>query len=278
MKLACQTNAWGFGAVWGHPVGVTSIKDLWYCSPGATKAAPTDVAAAGFEGVEMFDGDIVEFADDLDQLRSLLDQHSLELVGIYSGANLIFTDVLDDELWRIDRAAALAAELGAEHLVIGGGAQRAGGAGPDDMSRLHAGLDRVVEVAGRHGLVANYHPHMSTMIESPRQLREAFAGSAIRFCPDTAHVALGGGDPAEVIREHGDRIDYVHIKDLSEDGGFVPVGDGLLDMEAIASALSDIDYDGWVTAEFDGYEGDLATAASESRSRIANLLGTAIAT
>lgn len=278
MRLACQTNAWGFGAVWGHPVGVTSIKDLWYCSPGATAAAPADIAAAGFEGIEMFDGDIVEFADDLDGLRTLLDQHSLELVGVYSGANLIFPDVIDEEFWRIDRAAGLAAELGAEHLVIGGGAQRAGGVGADDMARLHSGLDRVVEVAELHGLVANYHPHMSTMIESPEQLSAAFAGTSIRFCPDTAHVALGGGDPTKVIREHADRIDYVHIKDLSADGAFVPVGEGVLDIEAIAGALGEIDFDGWVTVEFDGFAGDLAAAASESRRRVADLLERAFAT
>lgn len=276
MRLACQTNAWG--AVWGHPVGVTSIKDLWYRSPGAAERAPADIAAAGFEGVEMFDGDIVEYSDDLGAFASLVDQNGLELVGVYSGANLIYPDVLEDELWRIGRAAGLARRLGAEHLVIGGGAQRSGDARPDDLARLCEGLERVAEIAGRHGLIASYHPHMTTLAEGPEQIRAVLADSSIRFCPDTAHIALGGGNPAEVIREHGDRIDYVHVKDMAADGAFVPVGDGVLDLEGIASALRDIGCDGWITIEFDGYAGDLAAAARESRHRLADLVGKAMAT
>jgi inosose dehydratase len=34
MKLAYQTNTWG--GVVGHPVGVTSIKDLFYLANGST--------------------------------------------------------------------------------------------------------------------------------------------------------------------------------------------------------------------------------------------------
>jgi inosose dehydratase len=265
MRLACQTNAWG--GVWGDPVGVTSIKDLLYHAPGATKRAPGDIAAAGFEGVEMFDGDLLEYADRRDDLRSLLDRDGLELVGVYSGANLIYADVLEDELWRVDRAAALAEDLAAEHLVIGGGAQRSAGEGEDDFARLGAGLERVAEIAERHSLTPSYHPHMGTLAEAPDQIAGALANSSIGFCPDTAHLALGGGDPAELIREHRDRIPYVHLKDLSEDGGFVPLGHGTLDLEAIAEALREIEYGGWITVEFDGYEGDLAKAARDSRER-----------
>jgi len=265
MKLACQTNAWG--GVWGDPVGVTSIKDLFYRSPGSIERAPGDIAAAGFDGVEMFDGDIVEYADRLGELRALLDRNGLQLVGAYSGANLVYAEALEDELWRIDRAAALAHELGAEHLVVGGGAQRSAGAAEDDFALLGAGLARVAEIADRHTLIASYHPHMTTLAEAPEQIAAALAGSSIGFCPDTAHLALGGGDPAELIREHRDRIHYVHLKDLTTEGEFVPLGHGMLDLEAIAEALREIDYDGWITVEFDGYQGDLAAGARDSRER-----------
>jgi inosose dehydratase len=111
MRLAYQTNTWG--GVVGHPVGVTSIKDLYYLANGSTADAVGDVAAAGYDGVELFDGNVVEYADRLDELRELLDAHGQSLVGVYSGANFIFDDVLDQELWRIDRGAELAARLGA---------------------------------------------------------------------------------------------------------------------------------------------------------------------
>ena len=43
MKFAYHTNTWG--GVWGHPAGVTSIKDLFYLSNGSTDEAAADIAA-----------------------------------------------------------------------------------------------------------------------------------------------------------------------------------------------------------------------------------------
>ena len=44
MKLAYQTNTWG--GVFGHPAGVTSVKDLLYLANGSTEEAMRDIAAA----------------------------------------------------------------------------------------------------------------------------------------------------------------------------------------------------------------------------------------
>ena len=45
MKLSCHTITWG--GVVGHPVGVTSVKNLFYLANGSTEQALRDVAAAG---------------------------------------------------------------------------------------------------------------------------------------------------------------------------------------------------------------------------------------
>jgi len=122
MRLAYQTNTWG--GVVGHPVGVTSIKDLYYLANGSTEDALRDIATAGYEGAELFDGNLMQYADSAADFTALLDNGGLSLVGVYSGANFIFADVLPEELWRIENAARLGSELGAEFLVVGGGAQR----------------------------------------------------------------------------------------------------------------------------------------------------------
>jgi inosose dehydratase len=263
VKLGYQTNTWG--GVVGHPAGVTSIKDLFYLANGSTEQALADVAAAGYEGVELFDGNIVAYADDPSTLRRLLEQHELALVGVYSGANFIFDDVLEEELWRVDTAAALAAELGAEHLVVGGGAQRVSPATDEDYAKLGAGLDRVVAIAERHGLTPTFHPHMGTIVESPEQIRKVFSQTSIGFCPDTGHLILGGGDPVALFRELADRTPYVHLKDVTADGTFVPLGQGVLDLAGMVSALSDANYDGWIVVELDGWDDPKAGAQHSHR-------------
>ena len=263
MKLSYQTITWG--GVVGHPVGVTSIKDLFYLANGSTEAAIHDIAAAGFAGVEVFDGNLRQYEDCPDELRRLLADAGLTLVAVYSGANFVYPDVLADELWRITKAAELAAAFGATNLVVGGGAKRASGTTDEDYARLAEGLDRVVDIAARRGLRASYHPHLTTIVEGPEQVDRILGMSRIGFCPDTAHLAAGGGDPVDLIRRHADRVTHVHLKDFrSEPFAFLPLGRGTIDLPGVLGALRDAGYDGWATVELDEFDGDPGAAALES--------------
>jgi len=262
VKLAYHTITWG--GVVGHPVGVTSVKDLFYLANGPTEDALRDIAAAGYEGCELFDGNLVEA--EMDELTALLEETGLALVAVYSGANFVFQEILEEELWRIEQAAQRAERIGAEHLVVGGGAKRASGTTEDDYSRLAEALDRVVEIADRHGCVASYHPHLTTIVEGPAELEKVMSRSRIGLCPDTAHIVAGGGDPVELIRTYRDRIPYVHLKDFRpEPFAFLPLGDGALDFEAIVGALTEVGFDGWLTVELDSYAGSPRDAAEASR-------------
>jgi inosose dehydratase len=270
MKLGYQTNTWG--GVVGHPVGVTSIKDLFYLANGSTADAVHDISAAGYDGIELFDGNLMQYRDAPEDFVRLLDEAGLRLVGVYSGANFIFPDVLGEELARIELAAQLAGELGAQYLVVGGGAQRTEGTDAADYERLAAALDAVDDIADDHGLTATFHPHMTTIVETPEQVATVLADSRIALCPDTGHIILGGGDPAELIARHADRIPYVHVKDVDpETGSFVPLGEGALNLDAVMAALREADYDGWITIELDAWDNP-AGAARANRAVLADLL------
>ena len=262
MRVGHEANAWG--GVVGHPVGVTSIKDLFYLTPGDTLATIGEVAAAGYEGIELFDGNLAEFGGDLGVLRDALDGHRVALIGVYSGANLVFPEILPEELWRIRKAAAWASALGGEHLVVGGGAQRTAPPDDGDYDRLAAGLAEVEQIADAHGLVASFHPHLSTIVEGPEQIERLFSRSDIRFCPDTGHLQAAGGDPAALVRDYRDRIEHVHIKDIDASGAFVPLGEGVLDLGGVLTVLRETGFDGWLTVEADGWDGDPSKGARTS--------------
>ncbi len=271
MRLSYQTITWG--GVVGHPVGVTSIKDLFYLANGSTEAAIRDIADAGYGGVEVFDGNLRQYEDRPDHLRALLGEAGVSLVAVYTGANFVYRDILEDEFWRIERAATLAAEFEATNLVVGGGAKRAAGTTDEDYQRLAEGLDRVADVAERHGLRASYHPHLTTIVEGPEQIDRILSLSRIGFCPDTGHLAAGGGDPVQLIRRHADRVTHVHLKDFTpQPFGFHPLGRGSVDIPGVIRALREADYDGWATVELDEYDGAPGDAAAESRRYLEPLL------
>ncbi len=272
-KKAYQTNCWG--VLGGEPVGVTSVKDLFYRTFGDIDRAIVEIGQAGYQAIELFDGNLVQYEGKSNELQRRLSDAGLSLLAVYSGGNFVFPEILPEELWRIEKAADLAAEMGAEHLVVGGGAKRTLPATEEDYSRLGAALDQVADLAEKRGLLAHYHPHLTTMAETPDQVRKVFSSSRICFCPDTAHLYAGGGDPAKLILEHAKRIKYVHLKDFQrEPFAFLPLGKGELDMEAILRALVTIDYTGWIAVELDAY-GDPKTGAEISMRYLTDFEGRA---
>ena len=103
-KLAYHANCWG--PLGGDAVGVTSITRLGYRTFGDMDRALSEIAAAGYEGVELFDGNLLDYS--AAEFRKLLDNTGLALVGTYAGGNFIFDDILPEELARVTRAAAAA--------------------------------------------------------------------------------------------------------------------------------------------------------------------------
>lgn len=251
-RLAYHANCWG--PLGGNAVGVTSISELTYRTFGDMAQAIGEIGAAGYQGVELFDGNLLDYETRQPELKGLLAEAGVSLVAAYSGANFIFSDILDQELARIERAADAAASFGAEHLVVGGGAKRFAGVTSDDHQRLAEGLEKVVAIAKSRGLKAHYHPHLTTIVEGPAEVDRIFSLTSIDFCPDTAHLAAAGGDVPAMIRKHRDRISYVHLKGWTRQPfAFTPLDRGDLDMTEIVSALADIGYRGWLTAELDSW-------------------------
>lgn len=272
MKLGYSSITWG--GVVGAPGGVTSIKDLFYRANGDLLEAIQDIQAAGYRGTEVFDGNLVDFADEPDVLLGALDKAGVELVSVYTGANFIYPDILEEEFAKMTHAARLARDFGARRLVVGGGAQRTAGRAPGDIEALAKGLDRVASMAEAFGLESSYHPHLGTLVEAPDALEELMERSAIAFCPDTAHLAAGGGDPVALIERYADRLAHVHLKDW--DYGtqrFLPLGEGDLDFAAIVSAIRATGYDSWLLVELDYYDGLPRAAAEISRRHLTEILG-----
>jgi inosose dehydratase len=269
MSYGYQTNTWG--GVVGHPAGVTSIKDLFYLTYGSDEKALRDIAAAGYDGFEIFDGNLARYVDDPTPLEGWMRETGLTLIAVYSGANFIYADCLDDEFLRLEQATGLGQRFGASYHVIGGGAIRGSGPGASDYEALARGLDRVAALTSRFGLQAMFHPHLGTIVQAPDELDRLLRLTDIPLCPDTGHVIAGGGDPVELIRSYHDRIPYVHFKDWA-DGRFLPLGEGTMDLPAVVAALGGAPDGMWWTVELDETDKDPRVAAEESLRALKDLV------
>lgn len=200
-----------------------------------------------------------------------------------------------DPLPAIERELEAYVAAGAQTLVL---AAVTGADGYDEVPELSgaewqtllANLDRVQRAAAAVGVVATLHPHMGTLIESPESVDRVVAGSAIGLCLDTGHFTLGGGDPVELVRQHGDRIVHAHLKDVSvavakrvrageidyregvRQGMYRALGEGDARVGEIVEALEAASFDGWYVLEQDTVvenEVDAARALDNARKSVA---------
>ncbi|HUG54522.1 MAG TPA: TIM barrel protein [Vicinamibacteria bacterium] len=116
------------------------------------------------------------------------------------------------------------------------------------------------------------HHHAGTFIETPQEIDRLLARTEpelVGLLLDTGHAVYGGADPLDLVARHGDRIRYVHLKDVRADllarvrttdmpmaeawrrGVFCPLGEGLVDFPRLVEALRARAYDGWLIVEQD---------------------------
>jgi inosose dehydratase len=112
------------------------------------------------------------------------------------------------------------------------------------------------------GVPLGYHNHMRNLGQSPDEVARVLDAADARYVKlelDTAHWQAAGGDPVEAIRRHGDRLLFLHLKDLERPapGGapdsfrFVELGRGAVNCRAVLAELRRIEFDGWAIVELD---------------------------
>jgi inosose dehydratase len=257
MKVAYMTNAWG--AVMAHCGAVNNVNGAYYVSTGADAEAIAGIAAAGYEQIEIFDGNLLAYEGREAAFRDLLEKNKVSLLAVYCAANFIYGEIRDEELYRIEKAAAFAKKFGASEIALGGGATRYDGIREDDYKKLATALDKTAAIAAGLGMRASYHPHLGSLVQTPEQLDRLMSLAKICLCPDTGHVVAGGGDPVAIVKKYADRIRYIHLKDITKDGLFCPLGEGVIDFLAIIDALKGRNV--LYAIECDGYSGRPEDAA-----------------
>ena len=204
-KLAYHANCWG--PLGGDAVGVTSISRLAYRTFGDMRRAAREIAEAGYEGIEVFDGNLLDCAaEDFAPMRRDLGRDPADARRGLQRCQFHLRRCAGGGT-RADRRKAARGRPRARGRPSRG---RRGGAPPrrDAIRRLRrpgcAGSTGSCASRRTHGLRAHYHPHLSTIVETPDEVRTIFAKTAIDFCPDTAHLAAAGADVAAMVREHHD--------------------------------------------------------------------------
>jgi sugar phosphate isomerase/epimerase len=192
-----------------------------------------EVQALGFDTVDLWTEHLAErwaTPDHLDTTASILERRGVRVVALAGG----FGDTLE----AFEHSCRIAVRLGAK--ILGGGTGL--------LKSDRAGLIRTLE---EHDLVYAFENHAQ---KNPNEVLERIGDAAngrIGVAVDTGWFATQGFDAARAIRELGERVVHVHLKDVLRAGTHETCrfGRGVTPLRDCLRAMREIGYSGPVDIE-----------------------------
>jgi len=248
-----------------------------------------EIVETGYTGLEL--GPWGYMPTDVDVLREALSSRGLQLLSSFVPVKLVDANAHADAEAFALKVGTLLAALGAGYVVladdnckvdelVGRAGQRTGTMLKDAQWDVIAnGVNRIARrLKDELGLNTVFHHHGAGYVETPDEVRELFARTdpdLVGLCLDTGHWHFGGGDAVECIKEFGERVRYLHLKDCDavilqrvrneqldyfaamRAGIFCELGEGIVDFPGVIAEMQKIGYDGWAIVEQDVLTDDL---------------------
>ncbi|MFZ9727773.1 MAG: sugar phosphate isomerase/epimerase family protein [Candidatus Nanopelagicaceae bacterium] len=243
----------------------------------------------GFQGIQ-----VSEKHTNSTEYRNLFKLHSIEAAELYIAIKCTTESIASDSDSETKRQIDSAKTGGVEMIVfavdgdsvrdqVATNADQGPALTPKALIELAEHINKWNEYCISLGMLASFHPHAATYIETPGETAALFAhlDESVGLCLDVGHWLVGGGDPVTAVNEYGSRITHVHVKDVdpialaklkagdydgmevavTEHKLFAPAGTGALDLVGLFDALQRVGFKGWLMSEQDS-----AWAPSEEKS------------
>jgi inosose dehydratase len=259
-----------------------------------------EMLAAGYTATEWD----VCMSDDVARVQSDLAKRNLGMLGRFVGLELRNAEKREREIERGLEIARFLKAIGGEYLIAAdsGDARRwqeaghvdpAGSLSEPQWRSLGEGLNELGRQVRADGMRVVFHNHVGTYVETEAEtsrLLDETDSELVGWCLDSGHLAYGGGDTLRMLNHFGDRVTYVHIKDVdgkalersrAEQWGFdkalknyifAPLGLGIARVPEVIDALHAHRYDGWIIIEQDTTPGDPTEIAKQNRIYLEQLL------
>ena len=252
-----------------------------------------EMVAAGYNATEWG----MNMERDAAKLLADLQQRNLQILGGFVGLELRNREKRDQEIARGLEIGRFFQSVGAPYLIAAdsGDDRRRAEAGHVDPSgaltkeqwnSLATGLNDLARELIPIGVKIVFHNHVGTYVETEPEtarLLEETDPALVSWCLDCGHLAYGGGDTLRALEKYGNRVGYVHIKDVdgqvlqkSREKGwsfaqalksyiFAPLGEGIARVSAVIDSLRRAGYSGWVVIEQDTTPSDPTQVAAKNR-------------
>lgn len=208
---------------------------------------------AGFTGIEP-ETSFFQHLEDPYKMKDALAQNDMELAVLCYVEDWLSPKETDDERERADKWISFLSHF-PDTIFLTVQMPQSDRSNLKERQRNAINcFNDIARRAAEKGIKCSNHPNSPGgsvfRIESDYEvLLNGLDHEAVGYCPDVGHMAKGGMDPLEVMKQYRSLINLVHYKDMFQDGRWAATGDGDIDMKAITNYLVDTNYEGWIIME-----------------------------
>ncbi|MGO2633563.1 MAG: TIM barrel protein [Galactobacter sp.] len=237
----------------------TSIATV--CLSGSLAEKLDACAAAGFDGVEIFEQDLVVSPLSPAEIRARADRLglTLDLYQPFRDLEAVPEEQFRDNLRRLEAKFGLMQELGMDLILL---CSNVGTASVDDEAVMVSQLRAAAELAAQYGIRIAYEAlawgkYVNTYSRSWELVRAADHPN-LGICLDSFHVLSRGDDPAGIAEIPGNKIFFVQLADAPTLGmDILPwsrhhrvfPGEGNFDLTGFTQVLLEAGYSGPLSLE-----------------------------
>jgi sugar phosphate isomerase/epimerase len=186
---------------------------------------------AGFKTIELWVAHLnydTATQEQIQKARQILEHYNLSVCS-YAGG-------FGNSEEEVEKSFQLAQAMGAK--VLAGGLNE----------KL---LDRAYSLCREYKIRLAFENHPDR--ETPEKIKQLIGGRKDWFgaCVDTGWFATFDIDASQAIHKLGEKVFHVHLKDIKAVGKHetCALGDGIVNIPAVISALEEIEYDGYISIE-----------------------------
>ena len=243
------------------------------------------VASAGYAGIDLGP---VGYLGTGAELAQRLDERGLGLSGAYIEFSYHDPGSVDTTMAELDamldtfdavsstgsapapRPTLADAGSAARHGSPGSGARRPeSGLTAAEWDEFAIGMNRVLDRCRQRGYEPTLHCETGSYLETTAELEKVLTLTDIGVCLETGHQLLGGGDPHTFYSKWKDRVNHVHLKDVTlsvfdeivrngessaaiwANEAFPRLGEGDFDVRRCVTELISGGFEGWLVVEQD---------------------------
>jgi inosose dehydratase len=262
MKAGINVWTWGTGSREPFEQGVKEAADI------------------GYQAVETLGAVMFFYEDAPDEFDTMLATYGVEFACAYHH----LTGDWENDFTNAKRILTFLGEHDVPVMNLQAARRPDGGPSDAQLAETADQASQIGEFGKQQGVRVCLHPHYATMVEQEPELvymMENVDASVLGLTIDTAHTVLGGMDPVDISARYGDRVGYMHMKDILPPSGddipwymnFRELGRGTVNFPAVIANLDAAGFEGVLAVELDrpsicGYK-----SAAISRAYIKDELG-----